>query len=345
MKKTSLYENHIKAGGKIIDFGGWALPVQYSGIIEEHRRVRSVAGLFDVSHMGEITVKGADAGTFLQYMVTNDISRLKEYRIIYSHMCYPDGGVVDDLLIYKYGDDDYLVIVNAANTQKDFEWMRKNVKGRVRVQNVSESFAQLALQGPKAETILQKMTGFALNTLPFFYFKPDVEIGGFSVMVSRSGYTGEDGFEIYAPPEHAPKLWEKILEAGRDEGLVPVGLGARDTLRFEAGLPLYGQEISKDITPLEAGLGQFVKLDKDTFIGKDALKKQKENGLKRRLAGFEMTGPGIPRSHFDVQAGGEKHRLCHFRRFFTDFEKEHRPRAGGYEIFGAKHKALYHDPK
>ena len=306
MKKTPLYEKHNELGGKIIDFGGWALPVQYTGIIEEHEQVRKAAGLFDVSHMGEIIVKGQDAEIFIQNLVTNNIIGAKEHRIIYSPMCYSDGGVVDDLLIYKYSEQHYLLIVNASNTDKDYDWIIQNAKGQVEILNMSDRYAQFALQGPKAEIILQKLTDTPLAEIGFFRFKPDVRLDGVEAIVSRTGYTGEDGFEIYMNSESAVYLWEKILQVGKDEGLVPVGLGARDTLRFEAALTLYGHEISPEISPLEAGLGKFVKLEKDDFIGKEELVKQHEQGLKRNLVGFEMIDRGIPRNGYDVQIDGRK---------------------------------------
>lgn len=305
MKKTPLYEKHCELGGKMINFGGWTLPVQYTGIIEEHKKVRTAAGLFDVSHMGEIIVMGPDAEAFLQKMITNNIEGVKEYKIVYSPMCYPNGGVVDDLLVYKYSSEYFLVIVNAANTDKDYQWFNENIEGQVEVKNVSDSYALLALQGPEAEKILQKLTDTPLEQLKFFSFNPDIEVDGKKAIVSRTGYTGEDGFEIYIDPEYAPMIWDKLLVAGKDNGLVPVGLGARDTLRFEVALPLYGQEISQDITPLEASLERFVKLDKDDFIGKQALAKQKEEGLKRKITGFEMVDRGIPRSRYEVQVNGK----------------------------------------
>jgi len=306
MKKTPLYDKHCELGGKIVDFHGWALPVQYSGIIEEHKRVRSAAGLFDVSHMGEITVEGPDATEFIQKMITNDISKAKDFRIAYSPMCYPDGGVVDDILIYRHSSDFYLLVVNASNTDKDYEWLVQNTEGRVIIRNVSDNYAQLALQGPESERILQKLVNIRLDNMKFFDFMPDTEICGKKAIISRSGYTGEDGFEIYINSEYAGLLWDSLLEAGREHGLVPVGLGARDTLRFEAALPLYGQELSPEITPLEAGLGRFVKLEKESFIGRDALIKQKTAGLKRKLVGFEMTDRGVPRTGYDVLVDGRK---------------------------------------
>lgn len=306
MKTTPLYEKHLELNGKIIDFGGWALPVEYSGILSEHEAVRTKAGLFDVSHMGEITVKGEDAEKYLQLIVTNDISVLSNNQIAYTTMCYPHGGVVDDLLVYKNSNEDYLLVVNASNTDKDFEWLESHVFVGVEVKNVSSSYAQLALQGPQAQTILQKLVKDDLNDLEFYRFKNNVDVGGVNVLVSRTGYTGEDGFELYFASADGPKMWDTLLEAGKDEGLVPAGLGARDTLRFEAALPLYGQEIDKDITPLEAGLGFCVKLAKDDFIGKDALTNQKSEGLKRKIVGFEMIDRGIPRSHYDVSAACKK---------------------------------------
>lgn len=306
MKKTPIYDLHLALGGKIIDFGGWALPVEYSGIIEEHKAVRSAAGLFDVSHMGEITVSGSQAEEFLQKMLTNDIHAMQDYQIYYTLMCYPDGGVVDDLIVYKYNQENYLLVVNAANIQKDYEWLQKHSLEGAEIKNVSDHYAQFALQGPNAQAILQEMADMDLSELGFFRFRPDLEIGGFSALVSRSGYTGEDGFEIYVRPADAALLWQKLLEKGKSHGLVPVGLGARDTLRFEAVLPLYGHEIAKNITPLEAGLSFFVKFNKEDFIGKDVLVKQKETGIPRKLAAFEMLERGIPRSAYEVQAEGKQ---------------------------------------
>ncbi len=305
MKQTPLYDEHVRLGGRIIDFGGWALPVQYSGITLEHEAVRNVAGLFDVSHMGEITVKGKDAQGFIQRLVTNDISKAVDGQAVYSPMCYPDGGVVDDLIVYRLGAEDYLLVVNAANTDKDFEWINEQLAGDVKIENVSSQWAQLALQGPEAQTILQKLTDYPLGNIRFFHFVPEVTVAGLKALVSRGGYTGEDGFELYTDPANAPALWNAVLDAGKEEGLLPAALGARDTLRFEAALPLYGQEISADISPMEAGLNRFVKLDKADFIGKAALDKQAEEGLKRKLVGFEMVERGIPRSHYDVQADGK----------------------------------------
>jgi len=306
MKKTPLYEKHIQLKGKMIDFGGWSLPVEYTGIIPEHEAVRTKAGIFDVSHMGEITVKGEDSEKYLQMLLTNDISLLNNNQIAYTAMCYPHGGVVDDLLVYKYSNTDYLLVVNASNTEKDYQWMKENIFGNTEILNVSENYAQLALQGPLAETILQKLTKKNLNEIEFYYFIDNVKIGNIEALVSRTGYTGEDGFELYFAYDKAEEMWDLILEAGKDEGLIPAGLGARDTLRFEASLPLYGHELNENITPLEAGLGFFVKLNKENFIGKEALARQKSEGLKRRIVGFEMIDRGIPRNNYEVYKEGEK---------------------------------------
>lgn len=306
MKKTPLYEKHIQLKGKMIDFGGWSLPVEYTGIIPEHEAVRTKAGIFDVSHMGEITVKGEDSEKYLQMLLTNDISLLNNNQIAYTAMCYPHGGVVDDLLVYKYSNTDYLLVVNASNTEKDYQWMKENIFGNTEILNVSENYAQLALQGPLAETILQKLTKKNLNEIEFYYFSDNVKVGNIEALVSRTGYTGEDGFELYFAYDKAEEMWDLILEAGKDEGLIPAGLGARDTLRFEASLPLYGHELNENITPLEAGLGFFVKLNKENFIGKEALARQKSEGLKRRIVGFEMIDRGIPRNNYEVYKEGEK---------------------------------------
>lgn len=304
LKRTPLISMHHKYKGRLVDFGGWELPVQFAGIIKEHHMVREKAGLFDVSHMGEIEIKGTQAEDFVQQLVTNNVKGLAEYQVLYSPMCYPNGGVVDDLLIYKYSPEHYFLIVNASNTDKDFEWMQKNAPAGLTVQNLSDDYAQLAIQGPKAQQILQKLTDLDLDTIKFFWFKPGVKISGVECLLSRTGYTGEDGFEIYTTPDKAGFIWEEILQAGQED-VAPIGLGARDSLRFEAKLPLYGQEIDQDITPLEAKLGYFVKLDNDDFIGKEALRQQKEQGSARTQAEFYMLGKGIPRSHYEVQKDGK----------------------------------------
>ncbi|CAM4126861.1 glycine cleavage system protein T [Bacillus manliponensis] len=307
LQRTPLYDVYAKYGAKTIDFGGWELPVQFSSIKEEHEAVRSAAGLFDVSHMGEVEVKGPDSLAFLQRMMTNDVSILKVGGAQYTAMCYEDGGTVDDLLIYKRDEEDYLLVINASNIEKDYEWLASHVEGNVTVTNVSPEIAQLAIQGPKAESILQKVTSEDLKEIKFFKFKDDVAIDGIPALVSRTGYTGEDGFEIYCKSEDAEKIWDKLLEVGAEDGLKACGLGARDTLRFEATLPLYGQELTKEITPIEAGIGFAVKTNKEVeFFGKKVLKEQKENGAPRKSVGIEVIERGIPRSHYPVYIGDEK---------------------------------------
>jgi len=305
--KTPFYETHLKYGGKIVEFGGWLLPVQYTGILEEHRAVREKAGLFDVSHMGEVLVKGPDALVFLQNLVTNDVSRLVDHKIQYTPMCYQDGGVVDDLLIYQQGAQEYLLVINAANIKKDWLWIQEN-KGNFAVEltNLSDQTAQLALQGPLAQSILSLLTDASLEELGYYWFLPKVLVAGKETLVSRTGYTGEDGFEIYCRPEDAAPLWEAIMTVGKPLGLLPAGLGCRDTLRFEACLPLYGHELSQDISPLEAGIGMFVKLDKGNFNGYTALMEQKKNGMKDKIVGFVVTGRGIARSEYPIMALGRR---------------------------------------
>lgn len=307
LKRTPLYPIYKEYGAKTIDFGGWELPVQFSGIKEEHTKTRENAGLFDVSHMGEIIVSGPNSEAFLQKMVTNDVSKLSNGKIQYTAMCYENGGTVDDFLIYKIRDDYFLLVVNAANTDKDYEWLKKHEEDGVTIENVSSSYAQLALQGPKAEQVLQKLTDEDLSEIKMFRFKDEVQLKGLKngALISRTGYTGEDGFEIYLSPEDGITLWKNILDAGQDEGVVPVGLGARDTLRFEATLALYGQELSESITPIEAGLGFAVNVNKDVdFIGKEVLENQKQNGPKRKIVGIEMIDKGIPRHGYEVLKDG-----------------------------------------
>ncbi|MCX7884444.1 MAG: glycine cleavage system aminomethyltransferase GcvT [Caloramator sp.] len=307
LKKTVLYDAHIKQNAKIIEFAGWVMPVEYEGLTIEHDAVRNNAGLFDVSHMGEIEVTGSDSLYYVQRLITNDAEGLEDNQVIYSLMCYHEGGVVDDLLVYKFNKEKFLLVINAANIEKDFEWMLLN-KGNydVSIKNISSTISEVALQGPKAQEILQGLTNYNLDNIKFFYFSDEVEICGKKCIVSRTGYTGEDGFEIYTSNENIEKIWNCILNEGKDYGLKPAGLGCRDTLRFEACLPLYGNEISQDITPLEAGLGYFVKLDKKDFIGKEALINQKREGLKRKLVGFEMLDKGIPRHGYDVLVDDKK---------------------------------------
>jgi aminomethyltransferase len=300
LKKTPLYQEHVELKGKIVDFGGWALPVQYSGILDEVEAVRKRAGLFDVSHMGEIMVRGEGALDWVNSMVTNDVTKLVDGQVMYALMCYPDGGVVDDLLVYRFSAREVLLVVNASNTDKDWEWLVQHKDEDLELENTSPRTAQLAIQGPLAQQVVQKLTDKDLDEIKFFYFARDVKVAGVSCLISRTGYTGEDGFELYCAPSEADELWRELLAAGKEEGLIPCGLGARDTLRFEANLPLYGHEISQEISPLEGGLGFFVKMKKADYIGKEALKAQKEEGLKRRVVGLTMVDKGIPRAEYPV---------------------------------------------
>ena len=305
LKRTCLFDVHEKLNAKMFEFAGWEMPLEYTSAVKEHEHVRKSAGLFDVSHMGEVEVKGDKAKDFIQYLITNDVSNLKADEILYSPMCYENGTTVDDLLVYKRGQNDYLLIINAGNIDKDYEWIVENSKKfNVETKNISDKVAQLALQGPLAEEILSKLTNQDLSQIEFYKFKQNVDVCGEPCIVSRTGYTGEDGFEIYCDKNVAQKIWNAILEEGK-ERVVPAGLGARDTLRSEVNLPLYGHEISEEIPPLEAGLSIFVKLDKDDFIGKDSLKALKKSGNARKLVAFELTGKGMVRGGYDVEIDGE----------------------------------------
>jgi aminomethyltransferase len=302
LKKTPLYPVYAKYGAKTIDFGGWDLPVQFTSIQQEHHAVRTQAGLFDVSHMGEFLVTGTEAANFLQYMTTNNIADLEPGQAHYTFMCYTDGGVVDDLLVYRKSADEFMLVVNASNREKDWEWLQKHAEGDVQLSDISDETALIALQGPRAVELLKRVTDAPVEALKGFRFLADIEVCGLPALVSRTGYTGEDGFELYLASEDAPELWERLLEVGEPEGLTAAGLGARDTLRFEAKLPLYGQELSAQITPIEAGLGFFVKTDKGDFLGREVLAEQKSSGAPRKLVGIEMIDRGIPRSHYPVYA-------------------------------------------
>lgn len=321
VKKTPLYDAHAAAGGKLIDFHGWMLPVQYGGgILQEHESVRTKAGLFDVSHMGEIEVSGPDSLCFLQWLLINDIAA-RPGKAVYSPMCYPDGGTGDDLIVYKLSDDNYLLVVNASNSDKDFQWIQDNKKGRVSVVKRSDEYAQLALQGPRAKDILQQLVSMDLDSLRTFQFANDAAAAGISLLLSRTGYTGEDGFELYCRPGEVNKLWDLLLEKGGPYGLVPVGLGARDTLRLEADLPLYGQELSETISPVMAGLKRFIKPDKGDFMGKEPLVGQLKGNIKQRLAGFEMTDRALPRTGYDIYRGAEKAGYVTSGGFFPTLKK------------------------
>ncbi len=297
-KRTCLYDKHVKQGALISPFGGFDMPIQYSTIIDEHQAVRTDCGVFDVSHMGEVTVKGADAERYVQHIFTNDVSKIEAGQILYGMMLYDNGGTVDDLLVYKMAENDFLLVINAANIDKDWEWMQKQSEGfDIELLNRSEDYGQIAVQGPNAETVVEEVLGIACKELTFYTVKT---IG--DVIVSRTGYTGEDGFEIYASHNYICDCWDKLMESGRCK---PCGLGCRDTLRFEVGLPLYGDELSADISPVMAGLSMFCKLDKEEFVGKDALVDQKTNGVAQKLVGIELEGKAIPRHGYTVLKDGE----------------------------------------
>ncbi len=299
-KKTPLYEAHLEAGAKMVDFAGWMMPVRYGSDIEEHKAVRQAAGLFDVSHMGEIRVRGEGALAFLQRVTPNDVAKLEVGRCHYSALLTPQATYVDDLLIYHLDQDDYLVVVNASNIEADFAWLDDQPHPGCEIENQSDKFALLALQGPKAKEILARHTNADLDAIRYYGFVQDQEVAGAPCLISRTGYTGEDGFELYLPPEDAPRVWRALLAGGADLGLKPAGLGARDTLRLEAGMALYGHEIDAGTTPLEANLGWVVKLGKGDFLGREVLLAQKEQGPLRNLVGFTMVGKGIARQGYKV---------------------------------------------
>ncbi len=303
MKTTPLNAIHRGMGAKMIDFGGWEMPVQYSGVIEEHRAVREHVGLFDVSHMGELEVRGPDALAFVNFVTTNDASRLIDGQAQYSALLYPHGGFVDDILVHRIAGDHFFLCVNAANQDKDYQHIAANNRFNARVENAGSRYAQLAVQGPSALKTLQKLTRVELAPIRYYHFVDGV-LAGVPARIARTGYTGEDGFEIYIPPAEAERLWNEILDAGAGLGIKPCGLGARNTLRLEAGLPLYGHEIDADVTPWEAGLDWIVKIGKGGFLGREALIQQKESGVRRKLIGFEMTGRGIGRDGNEVYADG-----------------------------------------
>ena len=310
LKRTPLYEAHLSLGGKMVDFGGWNMPVQYTaGVIREHMRTRTQAGLFDVSHMGEIWVEGEDAIPFVNRLTTNDVTKLVDGQAHYSALTNENGGVVDDLLVYRFDQDKLLLVVNASTTDKDWDWITSH-KGdeNITLTNASADYCQIAVQGPLAKIILEKLTDTDLEEIKYYHFTTGL-VDGVDAIISRTGYTGEDGFEVYAPTEAAPQIWDKLLEAGyygTETGILPAGLAARNTLRLEAGMSLYGHELSDEITTLEANLAWITKLQKGEFTGSKKIASQKENGLKRRLVGFEMTERGIARDDFDVYVNGDK---------------------------------------
>lgn len=302
-KKTALYEEHLKLKGKMVDFAGWTMPVQYEGLAQEHEACRTSVTLFDVSHMGEVRVQGKHALEFLNNTVTNNVSKIKDNQAQYTVMCYEHGGCVDDLIIHRIAEDDFLICVNASNTDKDFEWIKSHAPKDVHVENVSPQYTQIAVQGRFAEEVLQKLTKTNLSEIKYYWFTQG-KILDEPAFIARTGYTGEDGFEIYVPWNSGPRIWSALLETGESRGIKACGLGARDTLRTEMKFPLYGHEIGEHTNPLEAGLGWVVKLDKPNFVGKDALVKAKQAGLKRTLVGLKSIGRGIPRQDYVVENSG-----------------------------------------
>jgi aminomethyltransferase len=307
LKKTALNARHRTHGGRMVAYAGWDMPVEYSGIVEEHLAVRTRAGIFDVSHMGEIEIAGRDALAGVQHITTNDAARLKQGQAQYSALTTPAGTFVDDVLVYRLAVEHYLLVVNAGNTDKAYGWIAEQTKsvGDVVVVNASSRYALIAVQGPQALGVLQSLTGVDLRAVRTYSFAHG-EVAGVRAMISRTGYTGEDGFELFIPPNSAERVWMAVLEAGKGVSLLPAGLGARDTLRLEAAMRLYGQDIDETTTVLEAGLGWVVGWDKGDFIGRDALMKQKESGVQRKLAGFELVEPGIARHGYEVWVGDAK---------------------------------------
>ena len=297
-KKTCLYDKHVALGALISPFGGFEMPIQYTNIVDEHQAVRQACGVFDVSHMGEVLISGPDAERYVNHIFTNDVREMPVGKILYGMMCYGNGGVVDDLLVYKMDTDCFFLVINASNIAKDWVWIQEQAKGyEVTLNHQSDYYGEFAIQGPQAEAVMEEVLGLPCKELTFYTFKT---IG--KVIVSRTGYTGEDGFEVYADANYINECWDKLMASGRCK---PCGLGCRDTLRFEVGLPLYGDELSQDITPIMAGLGIFVKLDKEEFIGKDALAKQKAEGAPKKLVGIELVDKAIPRHGYAVLKDGQ----------------------------------------
>src|SRR5713101_3547640 len=306
LKRTPLYEAHVSIGARMVEFAGWQMPVQYTGHVQEHMAVRQAAGLFDVSHMGEIEIRGADALALVQHVTTNDASKLEDNQVQYSILTSTDGGVLDDLLVYRINSEYFLLVVNAGVADSDFKWIENHVGTlNVEVHNTSDGFALLALQGPRAERILQELTDHMLDRIPY-YWSQRVLVDGVDCRVSRTGYTGEDGFEILCKAADARHLWNRLLVTGSDRGLIPCGLAARNTLRLEAAYRLYGHDMDQTTTPLEAGLGWVVKLAKGQFIGSDALLRQKEEGLQHKLVGFEVLDRAPARDGYPVVIGEQQ---------------------------------------
>jgi aminomethyltransferase len=298
VKKTGLFDLHVALGGKMVEFAGFIMPIQFTSMIAEHRQVREKVGVFDVSHMGEIEIKGPKALEFVNHLCVNDVSTLQINQAQYTAMCYPEGGIVDDLICYRR-QDHYLLVVNASNTEKDYQWILENRRDGVTISNLSDSITQLAVQGKSAESILQTLTQVDLSAIQFYWFA-EGQLAETDMIISRTGYTGEPGFELYFDRVFSEQVWNRVFEAGKDSGIAPIGLGARDTLRLEKKYCLYGNDIDKTTNPLEAGLGWITKLKKENFIGKEAIATIKEKGLKRKLVGFVCEGKMIPRHHYSI---------------------------------------------
>ena len=297
MKQTCLYHEHLKLGAQMSPFAGFDMPIQYTGITDEHNAVRQACGVFDISHMGEVRISGPDAERYVQHIFTNDVAGAPVGKIFYGMMLYPDGGCVDDLLVYKMGEQDFFLVINAANIDKDVAWMLEHREGfDITLDHQSDAYGQLAIQGPEAESVVEQVLGISCSDLRFYEAKP-LDQSTPQCIISRTGYTGEDGFELYAAPSAIVEAWQKLVASGRCK---PCGLGCRDTLRFEVGLPLYGDELTEDITPIMAGFGFFVKLDKEDFIGKDVCAQQKAEGAPKKLVGLELHDKAIPRHGYEV---------------------------------------------
>jgi len=306
LKRTPFYDAHVQAGAKIVEFAGFEMPIQYGGIVEEHKRVRNAVGVFDVSHMGEVEIRGPGALAFVQRITVNDASKLSEGRVQYSAMCYEDGGIVDDLLVYHCGDY-YLLVINASNTGKDLAWMRSHATGDARIEDRSDATGLLAVQGPKSLATLQRLTDLDLGSIQYYHWKRG-KVAGVEALVSRTGYTGELGFELYIGPDPAAGLvlWDALMQAGREHAIGPVGLGARDTLRLEMGFCLYGNDIDQTTNPLEAGLGWITKLEKGDFLGRRALQAVRKQGVTRKLVGFSLNDRAFPRHGYEIQLDGKR---------------------------------------
>jgi len=320
MKRTPFYEFHKNAGAKIVPFAGYEMPVLYAGIMEEHKAVRNTVGVFDVSHMGEFYAKGPNALSFLQSITINDVSKLTPGKAQYSAMCFDDGGIVDDLLIYMLAEQSYMIVVNASNIEKDWEWMKKHCPSGVMFENKSDDTALLAIQGPKSLETMQKLTTANLSAIPYYHFVQGA-VAGIEMIISRTGYTGELGFEIYFSNAHAEKIWNAIFDAGKEFGIVPIGLGARDTLRLEMGYCLYGNDIDQTTNPIEANLGWITKLNKGEFVAKSILEKTKADGPKRKLVGMMLNEKAVPRHGYALLVNGKNIGVVTSGTFSPSLEK------------------------